>query len=257
MVAWPRATRADEGPEPGADTESKPAPPEALEHYERGRREYLAGRYREALQELRAALELDPSSPNLVYNVARVYEDLGELDQAIKYYRRYRSLLPPDAEAERDKTAKTIRRLEGARDEQTQAQLERMQQERTSQATAPPDPGDRTGSSSGSGRADLAFWLVASAGVALAAGGGVTGWLALRREKEVNDFVLGEDGSYEEREQLVKEANNLALASDVLIASAGATILTAALLFFTRSAEPEPEAAIRVLPGGVGVKLSF
>jgi tetratricopeptide (TPR) repeat protein len=255
-VAWPRTAQAQENRGLAADTgEKRAAPPEALEHYERGRKEYLAGRYREALEELRAALELDPSSPNLVYNVARVYEDLAELDQAIKYYRRYRSLLPPDATAEREKTAKTIRRLEGARDEQTQAQIARQQEERTAVPPEPPESGDRSGG--GSGRADLAFWLVASTGVALAAGGGVTGWFALRREKEVNDFVLGEDGSYEEREQLVKEANNFALASDILTASAGAAILTAALLFFTRSSEPDAAAAIQVLPGGAGVKLTF
>ena len=54
-------------------TEREP-PAGAIERYNRGRAHYQAGRYREALAELEKALALDPNSPNLVYNVARVYE---------------------------------------------------------------------------------------------------------------------------------------------------------------------------------------
>jgi tetratricopeptide (TPR) repeat protein len=124
-LAVPRDTLRAQ-PTPREDAMRAPTPPaEALEHYERGRREYLAGRYREALQELKVALALDPNSPNLVYNVARVNEDLADLDEAIKYYRRYHALLPPAAHEERDKTEKTIRRLQGAKDEQTQQRIAR------------------------------------------------------------------------------------------------------------------------------------
>ena len=82
-------------------------PSEALQHYNRGRQHYQAGRYREALQELEVAVNLDPSSPNLVYNVARVYELLGEIDQAIAFYRRYRDMLPANERAERERTVLT------------------------------------------------------------------------------------------------------------------------------------------------------
>jgi tetratricopeptide (TPR) repeat protein len=225
-----------------------PTPPAgAVAHYERGRKEYLAGRYREALEELKAALALDPHSPNLVYNVARVNEDLSEFDEAIKYYRQYRSLLPEDAAEERDKTAKTIRRLQGAKDQLAQ-------QRRSEQADKPPPV-------SSGGRADAAFWLLAGTGLALAAGGGVTGFLAVRREHEVRDFVVGEDGTVEERTELGKQADELALASDVLSIAAGAAVLSAAVLFFSRSSdEPGPvEARLSITPRGgmLGMSASF
>ncbi len=233
-----------------------PTPPAgAVEHYERGRREYLAGRYRDALQELKAALALDPNSANLVYNVARVNEDLGELEEAINYYRRYRTLLPRDAEEERDKTTKTIRRLQGAKDEKTQLELE---QRRFEAQNKPPGPDP----AQSHGRADAAFWLIAGTGLALAAGGGVTGFLALRREKEVSDFVLGKDGLLEDRQRLRKQADDFALASDVMSVAAGVAILSAAVLFFSRKGEPDEEssdAGLTVAPqfGGVGLHGNF
>lgn len=247
LVAQSAVSRA-QSPEPREDAIRSPTPPpEALEHYERGRSEYLAGRYREALQELKAALALDPNSPNLVYNVARVNEDLADLDEAIKYYRRYHSLLPASAQEEREKTEKTIRRLQGARDEQMQQRLA-QQRDAPKQQAAPPQPG--------AGRADVAFWLVATTGLALAAGSGVTGFYALRREKEVGDFVLGKDGSFERRDKLRKEADKLALASDVMSIAAGVAIVSAIVLFFSRTSEPEPiEARLSVSPQSGGFEL--
>ena len=225
-----------------------PTPPAgAIEHYERGRKEYLAGRYREALQELKAALALDPNSPNLVYNVARVNEDLADLDEAIKYYRRYHGLLPPSASEERDKTEKTIRRLQGARDELNQ---QRAQQREAQPPVAPPPP------AASAGRADALFWIVAGTGLALAAASGVTGVLALRREKAVGDFVLGEDGTVEDRNQLRKEANGLALATDVMAISAGVAIVSAVVLFFARTSEPDTvEARVFAAPRAGGIEL--
>lgn len=248
-LAVPSAVlRAQPSPEPREDAIRSPTPPpEALAHYERGRSEYLAGRYREALHELKAALALDPNSPNLVYNVARVNEDLADLDEAIKYYRRYHTLLPASAQDEREKTEKTIRRLQGARDEQMQ---QRLANERNApkQQVAQAQPG--------AGRADVAFWLVATTGLALAAGSGVTGFYALRREKEVGDFVLGKDGSFERRDKLRKEADKLALASDVMSIAAGVAIVSAIVLFFSRTNEPEPiEARVSVSPQAGGIEL--
>jgi tetratricopeptide (TPR) repeat protein len=240
-------------PAPREDAMRAPTPPAgAIQHYERGRREYLAGRYREALQELKQALALDPNSPNLVYNVARVNEDLAELDEAIKYYRRYRALLPVEAGEERGKTDTTIRRLQGAKDQQLQQRL-------TQERNAPKErPGSRAAPSAG--RADAAFWIVASTGLALAAGSGVTGVFALRREKAVGDFVLGGDGTIDDRNKLRKQADQFALASDVMSVAAGVTIVSAIVLFFSRTGDPGPvEARVSVSPqaGGLDLRMRF
>lgn len=248
-LAVPRDTlRAQPLPAPREDAMRAPTPPaEAVEHYERGRRLYLAGRYRDALQELKLALSLDPNSPNLVYNVARVNEDLAEFDDAIKYYRRYHALLPAGAAEERDKTEKTIRRLQGAKETQAQQRLarERNQPEPKPAPLAP-----------SAGRADLAFWLVAGTGLALAAGSGVTGVFALRREKEVGDFVLGLDGTIDKRDRFRKQADRLALASDVMSVAAGVAIVSAIVLFFSRNSDLGPlEARVSVTPGAGGISL--
>ena len=59
--------------------ENAEAPPEAKTHFDSGREHFRAGRYREAIVELKAALELDPDSPTLMYNVAYANELLGDL----------------------------------------------------------------------------------------------------------------------------------------------------------------------------------
>jgi tetratricopeptide (TPR) repeat protein len=237
--------------EPREGVMRAPTPPaEAVEHYERGRSLYLAGRYRDALQELKFALSLDPNSPNLVYNVARVNEDLAEFDEAIKYYRRYHALLPAAAEEERDKTEKTIRRLQGAKQTLLQQRLAREgNQPHPSPAPAAPAPS--------AGRADVAFWLVTGTGLALAAGSGVTGVYALRREKQVGDFVLGKDGTIDKRDALRKQADHLALASDVMSVAAGVAFVSAIVLFFARTSDPGPiEARVSVSPQAGGIDLS-
>lgn len=203
---------------------------EAVRRYELGREHYLAGRYREALTELKAALALDPTSPNLAYNVARVNEDLGNLDEAISYYQRYLRLLPRSEAKERDRTEKTLRRLQGARDEVAAHRSEAELKGFGPSQTQPP-------ARASFGRADLWFWVAAVGGVGLTAVGAATGLLALQRENDVADFVVGPDGSIDERKTLIRQADNYALTSDVCFIAGGTAIAGAALLFFLR--EPE------------------
>lgn len=188
----------------------------------------MAGRYRDALVELKAALELDPNSPDLLYNVARVYENLGLFDEAIEYYQRYQEQLAARNEEERDKTDKTIRRLQGAKLELEQ--LQRLEDEQEAERNRHP------------GRADLAFWATAAASAALLAGAGITGVLALKRNDDVAAFVVGPDGSLAKRDELVRQANGLALGTDIMLAGGAVAVTTAVLLYLLRDSEPEPAA---------------
>jgi len=222
----------------GADGSAREPPKEALNHYLRGRRWYLAGRYRDALVELKAALEFDRDSPDLLYNVARVYENLGELDPAIEYYERYLTKLPVEAAEERDKTQKTIRRLQGARRELAA---------RTPPPAAAPAP-ERS-----IGRADFAFWVTTGAAVALLGGGAATGVMALRKNAQVEAYVAGPDGSLDQRDKLGKDAKRFALVADALLIAGGVTLTGAALLFLLRDGEQEPAASQHALRVGIGV----
>jgi tetratricopeptide (TPR) repeat protein len=53
-----------------------------------GERLYNAGRYREAAEVLKKAQEAQPN-PKLLYNIARSYEQAGELREALSYYQQY------------------------------------------------------------------------------------------------------------------------------------------------------------------------
>ncbi|MEO1272177.1 MAG: PEGA domain-containing protein [Myxococcota bacterium] len=52
-----------------------------------GQRNFKEGRYQEAASQFLEAFQLDPH-PVIMYNVARSYEEAGELIQALKYYRQ-------------------------------------------------------------------------------------------------------------------------------------------------------------------------
>jgi tetratricopeptide (TPR) repeat protein len=245
------APQASDMHKPSIESQAQSTAPEAaIEHYQLGRKLYLEGRYRDALVELKAALEYDPSSADLIYNVARVYENLGEMDEAIAHYQRYIERLPADAYEERDRTDKTIRRLQGAKVELAQHDAERNSAAQQSQPHA--------------GRADLAFWLTGGAAVALFAAGSVSGMLALKRTDQVSKFVVGKDGSYESRQELSKQADNYALAADLLLAGGVAALTGAALLYFLRDSEPEkpagtPELSVSFSRNGaqLGVRATF
>ena len=214
LLSWsalPVTARAQE-----PKLQSGQAPPEAMARFEKGRGHFRAGRYREAIVELKAALELDPGSPVLRYNVAYTSELLGDLPEAIKYYRQYLAVLPRSAREERQRTRTTLRRLEGRRE-------------------VAEDEADDPGG----GRADALFWVTLAGGAALLGGAAVTGVMALDREDEVTVFVVGRDGSVGDRQSLMDEADNLALASDVSIAGGAALVATSALLYFLRG-DDEP-----------------
>jgi hypothetical protein len=92
------------------------------------------------------------------------------------------------------------------------------------------------------------FGAAAIGGAALSAGGGVTGLLALQRENDVSRFVVGPDGSLDDRKQLGEEADHLALASDVCFIAGGAALAGAALLYFLRAPEGEPNEDLEHAP---------
>lgn len=238
LLAGPSHACAQDDAAASAQLRSPPA--EALDHYNRGRAHYHAGRYRDAVVELERALELDPDSPNLVYNLARVYELLGDIERSIAYYERYHVMLPATEGDERERVRGTIARLQGARTH--------VVREPSSRSPATPPLRVR----SERGVADGAFWTLASLSLAALGAGTVTGVLALRAESRANGFVLGADGSVTEREQKAQQADRLALASDAALAAGAVGALTSILLYALRTRPIiEPSVAL----GGHGLTL--
>lgn len=205
----------------------------AVTEYQAGRAHFEAGRYRDAIVHLERAVSLDPNSPTLVYNVARVYELLGELDDAIRYYHMFLRMLGPDDADERSRVADTIGRLEGA--------------QREAEENAPPPPEedarlDRPVLVEEHGVADLAFWLTAGGSAVLLATGGILGALALM-QKNSADCTVGDQCTLDERDDAATSAQNLALGADILLITGGVAALSAVLLYFlrTRTVETYPQ----------------
>ncbi len=204
-------------------------PPAALEGYVRGKALYHAGRYREALGELDLALSLDPMSPNLVYNVARLHELLGEFDEATTFYERYRSMLAPTDDEERKRVASIMLRLQGARTEATQ------------EPVGPPTDAARNprAEEPARGVADAIFWTAAGVAGAALVSGTALGLSALKSEKRVEAFVVGPDGSTARRRGLAQRADRLAVGSDVLVSVGAILAVSSALLYLLRE-HPAP-----------------
>lgn len=87
----------------------------AKHHFDEALAHYREGHYRAAIAELKAALTFDPTSKDLVYNLALVHEKLGELEPAIAALERYAELETDPKELARARQAKV--RMQGARDE--------------------------------------------------------------------------------------------------------------------------------------------
>lgn len=84
----------------------------ARKHFDRSLELYRAGRYAEALEQLKRAAELDPNGKDLFFNLSLVHEKLGQLPEAIAALERFREL-ETDAK-ERDRARIIIERLRGA-----------------------------------------------------------------------------------------------------------------------------------------------
>lgn len=226
---------ADEG------TPEREPPRAALEHYKKGRELYLAGRYREAAVELEAAVALDPDSANLLYNLARVYELLGEIDTAIRHYKRYRSILPAREVEERARVTGTLQRLEGAREQVPDP----------SPAASLPPPVERK-----RGVADGTFWSFTTVAAVSLITGGALGIAALNSEKDAKRLVLDGDDSVARRKDLLTRTDRLALGCDLSLL-AGAVLGTTAILLYALREKPVQNSPRAVFDVGAGPSGAF
>jgi tetratricopeptide (TPR) repeat protein len=220
---------------------------EAQRHFQKGRELYKAGSYREAIVELEAALKLDPTGKELVYNLGVLHEKLGDIDDALKYFRQY-ALMDLTSE-EREKTEAAVRRLEGAKKEIADKQ---KGADAGAQAPQPPPPPPTT-----NGRID--GLTIGAAGVSAAALiFGTVFALKASSSKPQSGFVTGHDGSYADLQARATSAHNQAIAADVGFGIGAVAGVAAICLYVLRPKEaPQPPVTGRTtsvsagpLPGG-------
>ncbi len=242
--------RAD-GEEPASaeppEPKKTPNQKKAEAHYKRARELYQLGRYREAIAQLDAALKLDPSGAELLYNLGLIHEKLGDADEAIDAYKRYLKVLGPDADPEEvAKINGTIKRLEGAKTELRAREAKKMEHRFT----------------------PVSAGLLVGAGVAALATG-VFGIAALKHDAEARGYVVRDGNGLDQRQAIVDRAGSEATMANVfgaitVLAAAGGVTLYFLSEFPKKddpTEVPRAKAALKVTPlprgGSLGLEFAF
>ena len=246
----PMSARADAG-EPSPENVKA-----ASQHFKNARELYQSGSYREAVSELEFAETLDPSAKDLVYNLGIVSEKLGNIDAAIKHFRRY---LEMDLDSgERSRAEAFVKRLEGAKRELPPPP---KPEDAEAPRPAPPPPPVQARSSPKLTAVLVTGAVVGAAGIAL---GSVLGAKALS-DRPQSGAVTSSSYPYATFANAQIEAHNTAVIADVAL---GIGIAAAATTFFlwvaTRPRAPiylshidtAPKLAAMAASSGGGVSLN-
>ncbi|MCA9667425.1 MAG: tetratricopeptide repeat protein, partial [Myxococcales bacterium] len=94
---WSSPARAADDAGKSPATSEPSALQRAGKHFERGKKLYANGRYKQALVQFEAANRIARHSATL-FNIARCYQNLGELDQALTYLRQALAISTDDAQ---------------------------------------------------------------------------------------------------------------------------------------------------------------
>ncbi len=223
----------------------------AREHFQKARDLYGAGAYKAAIVELEAARGLDPTAKDLVFNLGVVNEKLGQIEDALKYFKLYAQMdLSP---AERARGDAYIKRLSGAKREVTAAPTA------TATVAPPPPPPPPEPPPPSRGRIDAATVAAGAAAVAGIGVGIVFGLKALADSPKSN-FVTGPDGTYGDLQNQTSASHREATLADIGFGVGVAATLLTAYLYFGRTkgqASPPVGASVSGLPiaGGGAVVL--
>lgn len=219
-----------------------------------GMQAYRAKDYATAIDKFEAAYSVNPQ-PELVYNIARANEKSLKRDAAIAAYERFLEL--PGTTA--DLRAKALGALEALRKEK--AALERVA--RVEAAPPPavaggsPAPGSVT-TAPPAKRSRTLEWALIGGGAAVVATGAIFGVLALQANSDFDDLqASGADRMTLEDKQ--SDAQNNALAADVLIGVGAVSIIAGTIMYLTTGDDDAVAVAPAVGPdfGGVAFSGSF
>lgn len=218
---------------------------------------YDAGDNEKAVTLFKRAYELRPVS-NILYNIARIYEESGQIDEAIEYYDKF--VVAPNVEktARRDaldrlKTLREVRELKEG-DTATADATEDPQPEPQPQPQPAPDPGLSAGQTVG--------WVFIGVGGASLIGSGI---FALLAQSEFNEFE--EATSLQDRRQSASQGRTNSIVADTLLVTGAVSAIVGTVFLVTSSggSDTNPETArnftVSPLLGGdvlgLGLELDF
>jgi tetratricopeptide (TPR) repeat protein len=218
-------------PSYAADTPAAESAKAAV-HFEKAKELYEAGAYSDARRELKEARQLDPQAKDLVFNLGVVCEKLQEYDEAIESFRAYEAM-PDVTSQEREKAEAIIRRIDGAKRAMPKKEVAPRVIFKT---VTVEDNKNRNGRMDG-----LTIGALGITGGAFLAGT-VFGVLALTGKPGAGSATSAAK-PYVDLQDRSKRAHAFAIGADVSFVVMGVAAVTAAILYFTRSAEPPKDGA--------------
>ena len=219
---------------------------------------YAAGKLPEAVREMLKAYELAPE-PGLLYNIARIYQKMGERDLALHYFKKFVTLDGADP----DRVQKALQHLEALKTVRVTPVL-------TVDQAPPPAPEAPSPAASEapivlqettphtSPDRSLEWSLIASGGAAIVIGG-VLGVLALDSASSLEDAAA----SYEAKRVSQQDAKDFALGSDIALGVGIAAATAGMVLFLLPNESPAETSSAQLLPAlspshlGADFRVSF
>jgi iron complex outermembrane receptor protein len=181
----------------------------ALQLFSEGKTAYKQGDLQTAIKDLEAAYELEPA-PVLLYNLARAYEGLGELEKAVSAYERFLTA-QPNAE-DRGAIETRLATLKRQVDERAQRQVSSSPEPARPPVVVPRSP-------------SIAPIFVLATGATGLLLGGIFGGLALSENNTQNDPATPQVNV----ESAHDRAGSFAVASDIGFIAGGALVAAGAV----------------------------
>jgi tetratricopeptide (TPR) repeat protein len=226
-------------------------------HKEAGFSAFELGHYSEAIVSFSRAYVLK-RDPRLLYNLGLAYLKRYELKNAGDDLRKARDmfshfleLVSPSAYPGDEFRIKKVQVLARTYLRSIERKLKFLPDPRPPPAggprePAPPPPPERQG--------PALHWLLYSGAIAFGVAAAITGGLALNANSEAEDLAGAHEGKL--NHEAADRADRLALTTDILIGTAGAALVAAAVIqLWPRSDDDRTSAAIR--PGRAGLMLGF
>jgi len=224
----------------------------AKRHYQNGAIYFDRANYKMALEEFEKAYRLEPA-PELLYNMARSHEGLGQLEQAGSRYEAFLAARP------KSDLAETINaRIKNLRD-----RLETKKPTPTPTPTPTPEPEPQPireeALSSSTSKMALAGWSTLGAGAAALVVGGILGGLAMQRSGEYED-AYAQHMDYTEAQEILSQAEGMETGMFVCLGVGGAAAIAGAVLLILDSRQETPAASgdsARIRPTLTGLAVDF
>ncbi|HEX2731508.1 MAG TPA: tetratricopeptide repeat protein [Polyangiaceae bacterium] len=240
-------------------SEDNPAALEVTRLNEEGMGLYKLRDYRRAVEKFIQAYAID-HDPNLLFNIARCYEQLGDVEAAIEKYEEFVKMPGADTQG-RQRAYDSLNQLHQLANT-PKVELEPTREEQhTEQAPPKPEPAPPVARESGPG---LLPWVLLGAGVLTSAAGATVYYLGQSDHQDVeNQPNFGEPGrvvgmTRTEAKALVDSGDQKKLMGLAGLGVGGALLITSAVLFIwsgdtSNEESATPQAALVPLREGAGL----